>query len=77
MKVAVSIPDDLYEEADQVASEGGISRSELYSRALRRYLADEGTDWLTRQINDSCDEEGEDLGVVARNDLVSTGLWEW
>ena len=76
MKVAVSVPDDLYAEADQVASERGISRSELYSRALRRFLADEGPDVLTQRINETCDE-GEDLGPLARSDLVDTGLWEW
>ncbi len=75
--MAVSVPDELYEEADHVASERGISRSELYARALRRYLAEEGADALTRQINDTCDEESDDLSAVARNDLVSTGLWEW
>jgi metal-responsive CopG/Arc/MetJ family transcriptional regulator len=77
MKVAVSLPNELYEEADHVASERGISRSELYARALRRYLAEEGTDSLTRQINDTCHEESDDLSAVARNDLVTTGLWEW
>jgi hypothetical protein len=77
MKVAVSLPEDLYQEADQVASERGISRSELYARALRRFLADEGPDTLTRRINDTCDEESEDLSAVTHSDLVSPGLWEW
>ena len=78
MKVAVSIPDDLYAEADRVAEQRGVNRSALYSRALRRLLADEEGDALTRMIDASCDDQDrEDLGGVARADLVDTESWEW
>jgi predicted transcriptional regulator len=78
MKVAVSIPDDLYAEADRVAEQRGVNRSALYSRALRRLLADEEGDALTRMIDASCDDQDrEDLGGVARADLIDTESWEW
>jgi metal-responsive CopG/Arc/MetJ family transcriptional regulator len=38
MKVAVSIPDDVFGEADQVADRLGVSRSEFYARAIAAYL---------------------------------------
>lgn len=38
MKVAVSIPDGVFGEAEQLAKEQGASRSALYSKALREYL---------------------------------------
>jgi hypothetical protein len=41
MKTAISIPDQLFKAADQRAKKLGISRSELYSRAV--------ADWLDRQ----------------------------
>ena len=39
MKTAVSIPDSLFAAADELARRLGISRSELYARALARELA--------------------------------------
>jgi metal-responsive CopG/Arc/MetJ family transcriptional regulator len=38
MKTAISIPDSLFEAADRLAGRLGISRSELYRRAIMRYL---------------------------------------
>ncbi|MGH9107272.1 MAG: ribbon-helix-helix domain-containing protein [Acidimicrobiales bacterium] len=78
MKVAVSVPEELYGEADRLASERGMSRSELYARALRRFLDEEGSDAITRRIDETCDQgAGEDLAPVALVDLLGGGLWEW
>jgi metal-responsive CopG/Arc/MetJ family transcriptional regulator len=38
MKTAVSLPDELFHDADRMADRTGLSRSELYARALREYL---------------------------------------
>ena len=38
MKTAISIPDDLFAMADEAASQMGLSRSELYQRAVAEYL---------------------------------------
>ena len=38
MKTAISIPDELFEEADRLAAARGMSRSELYSTAISEYL---------------------------------------
>lgn len=38
MKTAVSIPDDVFNEAEQLAKRSRISRSELYANALRALL---------------------------------------
>ena len=40
MKIAISIPDNLFDAAEKVAQRLGISRSELYRRAVQRYLSD-------------------------------------
>lgn len=39
MKTAVSIPDDIFKEADRAARRLKWSRSRLYAEALREYLA--------------------------------------
>jgi predicted transcriptional regulator len=39
MKTAISIPDDVFERADETAAKLGMSRSEFYTQAVRAYLA--------------------------------------
>jgi metal-responsive CopG/Arc/MetJ family transcriptional regulator len=39
MKTAISIPDKLFRAADDFARRTGMSRSELYSKAVDEYLA--------------------------------------
>lgn len=38
MKTAISIPDPLFQAAEEFAQEQGLSRSELYAQALQEYL---------------------------------------
>ncbi len=40
VKTAISIPDNLFRAADRMARRLGISRSELYQRAVARFLAE-------------------------------------
>ena len=39
MKIAVSIPDDLYESAEALSKRLGLSRSRLYAVALEHLIA--------------------------------------
>ena len=39
MKVAVSIPDDLFDSAESLGKRLGVSRSRLYATALAEFLA--------------------------------------
>jgi hypothetical protein len=38
MKTAISIPDPVFEEAERLAKSRGLSRSELYTKAITEYL---------------------------------------
>ena len=51
MKTAVSLPDDLFEDADELARRTGRSRSELYATALREYLERHDEDRITSALN--------------------------
>jgi metal-responsive CopG/Arc/MetJ family transcriptional regulator len=51
VKTAVSIPDALFDAADQLAARLGVSRSELYARALARTLAEETDDAVTARLD--------------------------
>lgn len=39
MKTAISIPDDVFDQAERAAKRLGLSRSELFTRAIQAYLA--------------------------------------
>jgi metal-responsive CopG/Arc/MetJ family transcriptional regulator len=56
MKTAVSLPDELFDEADDFAERTQLSRSELYARALREYLQRHDEDRITAQLNMLADE---------------------
>jgi predicted transcriptional regulator len=51
MKTAVSVPNDVFEKAERLAKREGRSRSEVYSSALREYVARHSPDELTTSID--------------------------
>jgi metal-responsive CopG/Arc/MetJ family transcriptional regulator len=51
MKTAISIPDKLFQAADEFAGRVGISRSELYSKAVDEYLAANRFQGVREQLN--------------------------
>jgi hypothetical protein len=66
MKTAISVPDEIFEQATGRAAELGISRSEFFARAARRYLDELAAQSLTRQIDQALQAAGnEDSGAAA------------
>jgi metal-responsive CopG/Arc/MetJ family transcriptional regulator len=59
MKIAVSIPDDVFEEAERLARRTKRSRSEVYSRALAEYVARHAPDRVTETMNRALADIGE------------------
>lgn len=53
MKTAISIPDALFDAAEQFARRAGISRSELYQRALAGYLTASSREAVTEALNEA------------------------
>ncbi len=51
MKTAISLPDNLFKAADKAARRLGISRSELYQRAIERYLQQQGGDVVREALD--------------------------
>ena len=58
MKTAVSIPDEVFEKAERQAEREKRSRSEVYSAALREYVARHAPDEVTAAMNGAWDEVG-------------------
>jgi predicted transcriptional regulator len=78
MKTAISVPDDVFERAERLARREKRSRSDVYSAALREYVArhepGEVTEALDRTIADVGEGSDAFLEVAGRRALEST---EW
>lgn len=66
MKTAVSIPNEVFEEAERLARRTKRSRSELYSRALAEYVARHTPDRVTEAMDRALDELGEPADQFVR-----------
>jgi predicted transcriptional regulator len=51
MKVAISVPDPVFEAGEHLARQLKLSRSRLYSDALAAYLSSRGAAAVTAQLN--------------------------
>ncbi len=51
MKTAISLPNALFEAAEELAHRLGISRSELYARALSEYVAEQSDEEITARLD--------------------------
>jgi metal-responsive CopG/Arc/MetJ family transcriptional regulator len=78
MKTAVSIPDDVFEKVERFARRTKRSRSEVFSTALREYIArhapDEVTDAINRAVDEIGDQTDDFVATAARRLLEKT---EW
>ena len=64
MKTAISIPDDVFEDAEALARRLNKSRSEVYSRAVREYVAKHSSDEVTAALDLVCEEAQPDSGFT-------------
>ena len=64
MKTAISIPDELFRKADELARRLGKSRSQVYQEALAEYLLRRDPDAVTRAMDEAL--EGIDPKVDER-----------
>ena len=51
MKVAISVPNPVFEAGEHLARQLKLSRSQLYSDALAAYLSSRGAVAVTAQLN--------------------------
>jgi len=61
VKTAVSLPEDVFERAEELARTLGASRSRLYALALEDYLRRHEEQRLLDRINAACEDAGSDL----------------
>lgn len=51
MKIAVSIPDPVFEAAERVSRRLRMPRSQLYARALQAYVQEHSGEEITERLN--------------------------
>jgi predicted transcriptional regulator len=66
MKTAVSVPDELFAQVEALARSTHRSRSEVYSTALREYVARHAPD----RVTDAVDAVVADLGEAGPDPFV-------
>ncbi len=52
MKTAISIPDDLFYNAENTARELGIPRSQLFAKALEEFIQNHSKVKITEKLNE-------------------------
>ena len=63
MKTAVSLPDDLFAEGEQLAERLAVSRSRLYADALREYVQRRREMLITEALNQVYEKESSALPI--------------
>jgi len=64
MKTAISIPDRLFKKADQIAHSLGLSRSELYSRAVESFVESHDSSRIRAALDQLYAEQSSGLDPV-------------
>lgn len=80
MKTAISLPDETFDAASRRAAEMGISRSQFFAVAARRYLDELDDASVTTRINEALNDVGADdssATAVAAGRTRLSGEGEW
>jgi hypothetical protein len=71
MKTAISLPDAVYEAADDLAGRMKVTRSKLYVMALEKFIKENQESDITNKINQYIEKHGQpnDLDNLAVSDM--------
>lgn len=61
MKVAISLPDPIFDAAERLAKQRHVPRSQLFAEALKEYVSRHGSEAITARLNEVY--ASEDSGV--------------
>jgi metal-responsive CopG/Arc/MetJ family transcriptional regulator len=78
MKTAISIPDDVFAEAERLAHTLNESRSQLYSRAVKEFVARHSPNRITSALDEVCDGLGQpddDFAAAAARHVLRRSDW--
>ena len=78
MKTAISIPDEVFEEAERLARRLKRSRSEIFSRAVAEYVARHSPDRVTEAMDRTLtelNEPADSFASVAGHRTLARTRW--
>ena len=78
MKTAISIPDDVFEGAERLARRTKKSRSQLFSDAVKEYVARHSPEDVTDAMDRVCAELGnpsDEFVAVASHRVLERSEW--
>jgi hypothetical protein len=78
MKIAISVPDEIFEAGEHLAKQLGLSRSQLYADALSAYLSERGAAAVTAKLNAVYAEESSKLDsafTTAQLNRIADEAW--
>ncbi len=72
MKTAISLPDRLYQEAERIAQDMGIPRSQLFAKALEEFIENHNHEKITERLNNVYGEkDNNDFVAISNSSLES------
>jgi len=75
MKTAISIPDSIYLAAEKLTSQLGMTRSALYTKAIKKFLLEHRNDKVTEKLNTIYEKESSNLDPILEK-IQSSSLEE-
>ena len=80
MKTAISIPDNLFNDAEVTARQLGLARSQLYDKALKEFIEHHNKDKITEKLNklysdNTLKEEFIDIGIHLLRKATKNDSW--
>ncbi len=78
MKTAISIPDEVFQAAEELAERLGVSRSELYATAVAEYVVALRSRGVTARLNEVYADHSSSLDpALERAQADAVGSEEW
>jgi metal-responsive CopG/Arc/MetJ family transcriptional regulator len=78
MKTAISIPNDIFVSAEQLAKRLNMSRSELYTRAIEQYIAECRHTGVKEKLDEVYESDFESIDpAVLDAQAISIPTEEW
>jgi hypothetical protein len=78
MKTAISIPDPIFDAAEELATTLGMSRSQLYTTAIKRYLDSFSDEAVTQALNELYADSTETADpILMKMQMLSLPQEEW
>ncbi len=80
MKTAISLPDPLYQDAEQIAHYMGIPRSQLFALALQEFINHHKRESITEKLNsiynnDISNNSSIDLNIQELRNFTKNDTW--